>query len=583
MRRIAEKAPLRFGGRPGFLGERPVLIGARRLVSVYGWAMIIPSRLPLFILLFYIAVSAPAHAFDLAGALIGPVTVCPDLGEDAPPDFRGAQCRELPTLWAVDPQGASLWVRGVLAPAEDRLPTEAPLGLFLSGKASSAVWFNDVYLGSNGTPSVSPAAEVAGRMDAVFYTPRALVRDTERDGPNVLVLKLSSHKGWMRLATPIHGARLGAYTNPTRLIFSVYWPSVLTFGVFIIGALYFGAMSLRERAAVARGAKAQKTLSHDDIAIERKGAAPWLVCVLSLMAAGQLMSEVSRGLFAYAYPFHDIRLLLILMFSTAFGITLAAYAIQRYAPKRPNALLALVTGATLLGVFLAKGFDSKSLLAVFIPTSGAVVMLASLVIRKRSSIPDGAGALAAAIALLPIMIIWRPFQFLDAFFFYTIAAVLLFLFVREVQLLAAAQAGRLKEAARAERLERALAAVERKNAPVLITLKDGSRTLRTPAAEIIACSAADDYVDVRLSGGRNVLHSGSLADLEAVFSDQLSDQFLRVHRSHLVNTDYIRRLKREKNGGGSLHVAEGDPLRVSRRIMPRVKAALTSNDQETAQ
>ena len=98
------------------------------------------------------------------------------------------------------------------------------------------------------------------------------------------------------------------------------------------------------------------------------------------------------------------------------------------------------------------------------------------------------------------------------------------------------------------------------------------------ASEQIAyCKAAGDYVELYLDGNKEILFSGNLKELET----QLPTTFLRVHRSYLVNMDYIRSLsskslKQEKaiSGGGFLTLEGDHEVPVSRRIMPQVRNAL---------
>lgn len=73
-----------------------------------------------------------------------------------------------------------------------------------------------------------------------------------------------------------------------------------------------------------------------------------------------------------------------------------------------------------------------------------------------------------------------------------------------------------------------------------------------------------------MDDGSQLLHTTTLNELDA----DLSPRFLRVHRSHLVNTHYIERLDRAEGGTGTLHLRGSEPVPVSRRVMPGVRRAL---------
>ena len=66
--------------------------------------------------------------------------------------------------------------------------------------------------------------------------------------------------------------------------------------------------------------------------------------------------------------------------------------------------------------------------------------------------------------------------------------------------------------------------------------------------------------------------NGTLAGLE----EDLPETFLRVHRSHIVNTAFVSALEREPSGIGRLTLTNATDVPVSRRIMPKVRTALAA-------
>jgi len=81
--------------------------------------------------------------------------------------------------------------------------------LFASGKAASAAWVNGRRIGGNGEPGIDAACETPGLMDAVIPIPHGVLKA----GANEIVLQLSDHHGFLRLANPLHMLAIGVYTD----------------------------------------------------------------------------------------------------------------------------------------------------------------------------------------------------------------------------------------------------------------------------------------------------------------------------------------------------------------------------------
>ncbi len=92
---------------------------------------------------------------------------------------------------------------------------------------------------------------------------------------------------------------------------------------------------------------------------------------------------------------------------------------------------------------------------------------------------------------------------------------------------------------------------------------------RVPLGDILAVVGADDYVELRLTNGRKMLHAARLDRLEA----ELPASFLRVHRSVIANLAHVRGFERE-GGQGRLLMDEGASLPISRNRLPSVRDAL---------
>jgi two-component system, LytTR family, response regulator LytT len=79
-------------------------------------------------------------------------------------------------------------------------------------------------------------------------------------------------------------------------------------------------------------------------------------------------------------------------------------------------------------------------------------------------------------------------------------------------------------------------------------------------ADIVALSGADDYVEVVLADRRRLLHDTSLQQLER----RLPPGFLRVHRSHIVNTSHLRGIRTLPGRRRLLDLSGGTEVPVSR-------------------
>ena len=474
------------------------------------------------------------------------VVVCPAQADDtAPPDFSATDCRRT-SLLAVDTQHATLWLKGSITVPPAMLDQAGPLGLFVSGKAASIAWVNGRRIGGNGQPGVDAAGESPGRMDAVIPLPSGVLKA----GVNEILLKLSGHHGFIHLANPMHLLAIGTYAEPADEILRYYWPSLVTAGVFLLGFLYFGVSGLRGR--------------------DRTGS--FLLSLMSLFAVGQLFAEVSRGLFAYRYPLHDLRLSMIVLCSLGFGLCLAAHVIRRFKPPRPLRAFAVVALLTLVAVVLVDSYDAKATFALLGP-----VLLCSLGTGLRSWRRER-GALAYFVSLVLFAALSAFFggEFLNALFFYLVAALLLFLFAQQASVLAHEQQLRIALSSRAQQLQAALDQAQARSQPSpqpqKLRIIDTGRIELVAVDQITHCSGAGDYVELNFADGSKRLHSGSLNELEG----ELPPAFIRVHRSHIVNTAFVESLEREPSGVGRLCIGTGAFVPVSRRIMPTVRRAIGS-------
>ncbi|NLL27503.1 MAG: response regulator [Bacteroidales bacterium] len=79
-------------------------------------------------------------------------------------------------------------------------------------------------------------------------------------------------------------------------------------------------------------------------------------------------------------------------------------------------------------------------------------------------------------------------------------------------------------------------------------------------ADIIRCQSDDCYTNIFLNDGKQVMVSKTLKEIEESLS---ANMFIRTHKSHLVNMDYIKTVIRQD--GGYIIMKDGSEIPISRR------------------
>lgn len=110
----------------------------------------------------------------------------------------------------------------------------------------------------------------------------------------------------------------------------------------------------------------------------------------------------------------------------------------------------------------------------------------------------------------------------------------------------------------------------RASSPQLV-VRTAGRVELVAASAIIRLSGADDYVEISLAGGQQLLHDARLDELERL----LPGDFLRVHRCHIVNTAHLVRVRVLPSGRRVVESSDGAQVPLSRRRARAVMAALT--------
>ena len=130
----------------------------------------------------------------------------------------------------------------------------------------------------------------------------------------------------------------------------------------------------------------------------------------------------------------------------------------------------------------------------------------------------------------------------------------------------------VQQAATAEQLRELIREVrERKPAPSRLAVKVDGKHIFVPTDSIDWIQAVDDYVRVHI-GHSSYLVRGTLNS----FQEQLPKQFLRVHRSAIVNTDKLREASATPQGDYLLTLNDGRRMHSGRSYRGAVTDFLRS-------
>jgi len=499
--------------------------------------------LKIFPCLLIFIISATASELAVSQTRVGiqsAVIVCPKNSQSKEvPNFSEPNCA-LQSFYSTQTAGRELWLKATIDIPQKMLNQAEPLGIYISGKASSILYLNGERVGQNGLPGATPEEEITGKMDSVVLAPRRLLKP----GENEIVLLLSAQHSFLKLRTPLHELSMAPYTNPTHLALNYYWLSLLPLGVLLIGVIYFGVLAFQTPPSRVN----------------------FLLPLMSLIAALQLCVEVSRGLLAYSYPLHDLRLIFILLGSFGFGLCAYAYVLGTLKVEYRSSWFTTALVATLLLVFFTPGFDLKSAAALGSPLLFALLVAVKKSIKRQS----GAIVIASGITLFITTVIAAPSDFLDVYFFYLVAALILLFFVQHSRALAEEKTKKNIEKNRADKLQLIIDQSRLSTNSPTLKVKSTGKTTLISIADLIYCKGAGDYVELVLKNGDHFLHSDKLSKLE----HSLPSTFIKIHRSYIVNTAEIRSIERKSSGTGLLSLTNGESIPVSRRIMPSVREKL---------
>lgn len=93
-----------------------------------------------------------------------------------------------------------------------------------------------------------------------------------------------------------------------------------------------------------------------------------------------------------------------------------------------------------------------------------------------------------------------------------------------------------------------------------VGIPDGDGLVFINLSDIIRCDSDGNYTFFILTTGKKIIVSRTLGEYEQMFAD---DNFFRVHRSHLINLEHVK--KYIKGEGGYVIMTDNSQVEVSRR------------------
>jgi two-component system, LytTR family, response regulator len=100
-----------------------------------------------------------------------------------------------------------------------------------------------------------------------------------------------------------------------------------------------------------------------------------------------------------------------------------------------------------------------------------------------------------------------------------------------------------------------------------IAVRSTGRVVLVPFREILWIEAAGDYITLHTAGERHVLRE-TMTAAESMFP---SDRFIRIHRSFIVNIDYVKEFRPLFRGEYAVLLSDGTRLVASRTFRRRLE------------
>jgi hypothetical protein len=346
------------------------------------------------------------------------VCSAPDDRHGPPVDSTG--CASVP-INSVDPQGRAIWMVATVTLPGRQLSEREPMGVMLHAIASSAVYWDGTRIGGSGVVSATRELERPGALATLVP-----LRESElAPGPHTLAIRLSSHRGLLRVGTPMHAVAVGPMEVLRRLSGTRYPSVLLAAGALLLAAVAFAVVMWRDRRAFS-----------------------WLVVLMLVCALLQLGAEVWRDIVPVSYTQQIWRLLLVLTGAMGFSITMIYYLSRRFT-KRHRRLFTGAAVAIAAASPLLRGFDERT----FFVLVGSAVLAMAITLPAVWRREAGARPLTLVLLFMVAVAFVDPPLFLDRNLFVGVAALAVLLLVDQLTAVRRLREATRAARARADRLE----------------------------------------------------------------------------------------------------------------------------------
>ena len=102
-----------------------------------------------------------------------------------------------------------------------------------------------------------------------------------------------------------------------------------------------------------------------------------------------------------------------------------------------------------------------------------------------------------------------------------------------------------------------------------IVVPDSDGLVVLELSDIVRCESDSNYTFIHLTTKKKIIVAKTLRDFEEMLS---TENFTRVHRSHLINMKHVKKYIRGE--GGSVIMSDGSEVEISRRKKPEFMEAL---------
>ena len=302
----------------------------------------------------------------------------------------------------VDPQGTALWILGevTIPPTVER--SRVPMAVLMQGMASTSIFWDGHRIGVSGVVSTSAEGEVPGRF--VHVVP--LRADELRPGVHRIAVHLSSHRGPVRVQTPVHVLLVAPLDAIRAGVGGGTAPTLVALGALVLASLYFVAVASR--------------------VAPRHDAA--LIATLIACALLQGGAELCRAMLPISYVAQIWRLLVILLAASALGACLVAYCARRFQRAAQRNYLIVYGLVVPLAWALLPGFDTRTFVVL---GAACLIALAAVAPAAWRGVPGGR-AIAAVLAGLCLAAAVTPGVFLDRDLFVGLAMLAMVVMMDQV-------------------------------------------------------------------------------------------------------------------------------------------------------